>query len=133
LNEGGHSEDRFNDAIQHLFDPKYHPYAVKKGPFELYTNLRCGMLHVVIPIDKLILGERANDSGRYEHLKKYTLMGKERLCLMAEDFYDDFRVACDSTIAMIQDESILKLPEISRASPKKKDLLDLKRDLLEIE
>ena len=133
LNEGGHSEDRFNDAIVRFFDSQYRPYAVKSEPFKLYSNLRCGMLHVVIPVDKLILGERANDSSKYKHLNKYTTMGNERLFLMAEDFYEDFRSACDKAVIMIQDKSILKLPEIIKSSQKKKDILYLKRDLLQIE
>ncbi|HEC98949.1 MAG TPA: hypothetical protein ENN18_01000 [Proteobacteria bacterium] len=125
LNEGGHSEDRFNDALIRFFDPRYHYYAQRKKPFKLYSNLRCGMLHVVIPVDKLILGERANDSAKYVHLNKYRTMGNERLFLMAEDFYDDFRSACDKVINMINDKSILNLPEVIRAS-QKKNIMDPK-------
>ncbi|MEW5948797.1 MAG: hypothetical protein AB1711_05220 [Thermodesulfobacteriota bacterium] len=133
LNEGRHSEDRFNDALIKFFDPRYHNYAQRAEPFNLYSNLRCGMLPVVIPTDKLILGERANDSANYIHLNKYRIMGNEYLFLMAEDFYDDFQSACDKVINMINDKSILNLPEVIRASQKKKDMLELKGDLLKIE
>jgi len=45
------SNQRFNRAIMELFPSKYHKYVNdKKGQrFDLYENLRCGLLHIILP------------------------------------------------------------------------------------
>jgi hypothetical protein len=131
----GESENRFNRAIQKFFNSPYHEYTDKASPFNLYKNLRCGMLHIVLPTDKLLLGERRHDFGKYRHLEKYKdESGNERLFLMAEDFYEDFRCACKRVIGIVTDKSIFTLfPKVSSAGPSKRDIISLNRDLLNID
>jgi hypothetical protein len=131
----GESKNRFNRAIQNFFNSPYHEYTDDANPFSLYKNLRCGMLHIVLPKNKLLLGERQFDFGKYRHLWKYkNESGNERLFLMAEDFYEDFRCACMRVIDIVTDKSIFTLfPKVSSASPSKRDVISLKRDLLNID
>jgi hypothetical protein len=135
MDKPGESKNRFNRAIRCFFDSSYHEYTDDTNPFGLYKNLRCGMLHILIPKNRLILGERQYDHNKYRHLNKYIdASGKERLFLMAEDFYEDFQSACMRVIEIVTDNSIFALfPKLSAASPSKQDVLSLKRDLLSID
>ncbi len=130
FDEGYQSKARFNKALRKFFDPPYHAYADPRS--FLYTNLRCGMQHVVIPQNELVLGER-KDSKKYRHLEKCNYGGNERLFLMAEAFYEDFKAGCNKAISMIRDKSILNLPEVKESPPKKRDILSLITPLLIIE
>lgn len=132
FHERGLSEKRFNAALINFFSTDYKKYANKSDDFNLYKNLRCGMLHVVIPQNKLALGERKIDQDKYKHLEKYRdTAGNERLFLMAEDFYEDFRCACKRVIDIISERSIFaKYPDLGAAPAIKKEILDLKRNII---
>ena len=132
IGDRGHGKKRFNRALEEFFNASYKRFADNLDPFNLYSNLRCGMLHIVIPKIKIALGERKNDLGRHKHLDIVKDKGgNNRLFLMAEDFYEDFRCACKKVIDMVKDGSIYKkYPDLQQASQTKKDIIDLKRDFL---
>ena len=128
----GLSPKRFDAAINNFFTKGYKEYANKSNDFYLYKNLRCGMLHVLIPQNKLALGERKYDQGRYEHLKIYPeISGNNRLILIAEDFYEDFKCACKEVIEIISDKSIFdKFPDLNEASGVKKSIIKMERNII---
>jgi len=129
------SGKRFNAALKEFFGREYHKYATDRDDFNLYANLRCGMLHVLFPQKKLLLGERKFDQHKYKHLEKYIYDDdNERLFLMAEDFYEDFRCACKKVIDIINDKSIFtKYPDLVKGSTIKKEIIELKRNLITID
>lgn len=132
LDRSGESANRFNAALIEFFGSDYSSYANKTDDFNLFKNLRCGMLHIVIPTNKLALGERKHDYNKHKHLEKYRdHAGNERLFLTAEDFYEDFRCACKKVIDIISDKSIFtKYQKLGIASTVKKEIIELKRDFL---
>ena len=72
----GQSESDFNTGLS-LFPPKY------QG-MDLYNNLRCGLAHAFIP-DK---GLRLSD-----------VKGQDNTVLSCEEFYDDFKAACNKVLS----------------------------------
>lgn len=89
------SKKRFVDAIETFFPSSYKPHARN-----LYNNLRCGLAHIVSPNNKIGLTQ----------LKESKLFGTTHLgidatgnlILIAETFFDDFKIACDKVIELIQ-------------------------------
>jgi len=131
-NQKGASSARFNMALKKFFGARYHPFAINSCDFSLYRNLRYGLLHIVIPTTRLALGERSNVRSQQQHLQKYQdENGQERQLLIAEDFYEDFKKACNEVMEIIKTKNIfVRFPETARASDQKKDILGLKRDFL---
>jgi len=103
INTGGRSEKRFNDAIEKLFPIKYHPFI--KKPFNLYSELRCGMNHVSIPGMKLALSETKSN---HQNLSQWG----DRIIIVAEDFYGDFKNACNTVTLMIENGQVIETFEI---------------------
>jgi hypothetical protein len=100
LNAGGRSKERFNTAILSLFPPNYHQYVnTGKGGNGLYAQLRCGVNHVTIPGLNVVLSERKSQIPNLS-------IWNERLVLIAEDIYDDFKDACNKVIGMLEDGAI---------------------------
>jgi hypothetical protein len=132
LDRPGESATRFNAALIEFFSSDYASFANKTSDFNLFKNLRCGMLHIIIPTDRLALGERKNVQNQHKHLEKYRdSFGNERLFLIAEDFYEDLRCACKKVIDIIKDKSIFsKYSKLESASLVKKEVIELKRDFL---
>lgn len=127
----GKSGERFNKGLKKFFKDDYRDYADKENEYSLYKNLRCGLLHVVIPTKKLALGELKNDKNKCTHLGKYPSSdGAERLFLMAETFYEDFVEACNKAKTKITDGSIFtEFPDLDMNATKK-EVIESKRDFL---
>lgn len=103
FHQKGKSEARFRMAIHQLFPEAYHSFNVKRNPFDLYSNLRCGLLHVVLPKNNLELIQRAELHRFPEgHLGFGHQRGNKRLILVSEDFYSDFEKACQEVIRKIE-------------------------------
>ena len=95
IHHKGSSCKRFRAAIQELFPTEYHAFNDKGNPYDLYSNLRCGLLHVVMPKNNLELIQRAELGNFPEgHLGFGHQRGNKRLILVSEDFYGDFEQAC---------------------------------------
>jgi len=104
LNAERRSAKRFNEAILKLFPKKYHRFITKEKD-GLYSQLRCGMNHVALPGLQIALSERSSN------LQNLSVWG-DRLVIIAEDFYSDFRDACNTIIKMIDEGNISETFEI---------------------
>lgn len=91
--ESGHSGKRFRNIIENYFPDSYKIYN-NNGEIDLYSELRCGLLHSVLPKQKIGLSEIAHGS-------KHLSIQDGRLVLVAEDFYNDFKNACEIIIDKI--------------------------------
>lgn len=102
------SSKRFNRCIRELFPAEYHRFVNKssKKPFDLYGNLRCGLLHVFIPGPDLEIIQEAevNDYGKHLEVKNFN--GKERLILVSQRLMTDFENACNQVISKIDTKEI---------------------------
>lgn len=83
------SEGRFKKALKRLFPSEYH---IHKDL--LYTELRCGMSHVLRPRNNIVLAQRQYG---HENLSQMD----DKLLLVAEDFFDDFKDACNQVIGRL--------------------------------
>lgn len=89
------SRKRFDAAIRSLFDARYHKYAGKKAEISLYTNLRCGMVHVTRPGGKVVFTHKKESAAEgTAHLELLENTGQ--LVLVCEDLYDDFVKALEN-------------------------------------
>jgi len=113
----GMGKQRFRKAIAELFPERYDPYNFDKSPYDLYRDLRCGLVHSVLPKTSLEL-IKAADKGRFggDHLDIKMVRGKEKLLLVAEDFFKDYEGACVKLISRIEEGNLQGL------DPKKADL-----------
>lgn len=80
----------FNNAIAKLM-PKYMPY-------RLYELLRCGLAHSMTP-------QKGLDLTETRHNKKHLSVDSDgKLVLVIEDFYNDFKCACEKVINEIDNK-----------------------------
>ncbi|MGE5425467.1 MAG: hypothetical protein ACM3PZ_00010 [Bacillota bacterium] len=91
------SEKRFKLAIKELFDKKYHQYN-NGGKFDLYSNLRCSLVHSSRPGNNIGLSEYKNNAVH--------LHNNGSLTLVFEEFLNDFKSACNKTIKLIDNNLI---------------------------
>jgi hypothetical protein len=96
----GLSAPRFRRAIYDLFPTSYRKFNQGSGrPFDLYENLRCGLLHVILPESPLELIRRSEkDKFNSNHLEVKEIRGANRLILVSEDLFDDYEKACKKII-----------------------------------
>lgn len=101
------SKTRFQNAIDKLFPNSYNSYKNKGSSFNLFENLRCGLVHVLIPQNKLeLVTEKEAKENNLSHLKTDTIRGHERLVLVAEVFYNDFKKACEKVIKKFENNDL---------------------------
>ena len=100
------SEMRFRQAINDLFPAKYDPFNVKGEPHYLYSDLRCGLLHVALPKPAIELIQETEILDYGDHLEIKEIRGTESLILVSQRLYDDFKSACEEVIKSIDDGSI---------------------------
>ncbi|MEO7216298.1 hypothetical protein [Mucilaginibacter sp.] len=99
IQKRGESGDRFRMAINVLFPSKYHNYAIKNTPYDLYSELRCGLNHSFLPKPSIALSQRASGNNHLSILNN-------QLILSAEDFYEDLQNAGLKIIEMINENLI---------------------------
>lgn len=97
----GESSVRFRDAVKELFPLKYQAYNDRLSDYDLYVNLRCGLLHVVIPQNSIELIQELEMPIFGQHLEIKNIRGRDRLILVAQDLFDDFEKACKEVIKRI--------------------------------
>ena len=90
--EKGLPRKHFNNAIEELM-PKYNSINKK---YDLYSTLRNGFSHMISPKAGIWLSQRKNTNNY--NLEEHD----EGLILKAEDFYDDFKIACEEIINRIE-------------------------------
>jgi hypothetical protein len=90
-NVTGKSAASFNKAVKSLASlKKYEPYLAKNS-YYIYSSLRCGLAHAAKPKHQITLSSK----NEMSHL---TIWG-DRLNLRCEDFYLDFKLACEEVIS----------------------------------
>ena len=87
-NKSGRSGDDFDDAIKHI--PSLQKYEHYLTTYDLYGSFRCGLAHAIAPKIKITLSSK----DQMGHLVE----AGGRLNLKAEDFYNDFKLACEHVI-----------------------------------
>lgn len=104
--ERGQSENRFELAIKRLFPSNYHVYNRRNSMYYLYRNLRCGLLHKMIPNSRLELIQRAEILSYGNHLEIENIRNIDRLILVSQDFYSDFKKASLEVMQRIDNNEI---------------------------
>lgn len=101
----GLSAPRFRKAIYDLFPPSYQRFNQGTGkPFDLYENLRPGLLLPILPGVRLELLRRIDrEKWRVNHLDVVEIRGMSRLVLVWEDLLEDYERACKEVMARIRD------------------------------
>ena len=94
---------RFRRAIYDLFPTAYHKFNQGSGkPFDLYEDLRCSLLHAILPGSQLALIRRSEKEKLHAtHLEVKEVQGIDRLVLVLEDLFDDYEKACREIISRI--------------------------------
>lgn len=92
--EQGLPPKRFKKGILELFPSNYQNEADN-----LYKDLRCGFAHIVSPQGDMVLTENKHiGNSTTKHLDR---VKSGNLILVAEDFYNDFKNACNKIIEKI--------------------------------
>jgi hypothetical protein len=110
----GLCEERFGRGIDLYMSPvdaRYGQFNRTGCAHRLYKNLRCGMSHVMRPAGRIGFtsrGESLQDGT--EHLGLRHGSGQSLLVLVAEQFADDFALACHALLA--------ELPTLRTCHPK---------------
>jgi len=100
------SKNRFKLAIKKLFSSKYQPHNDENNNYFLYGNLRCGLIHMMLPKSSLELIQK-DDVNKYgEHLEIKIIRSRKRLILVSEDFFKDFKKAAKKVIRKIENRDI---------------------------
>jgi hypothetical protein len=101
----GQSAARFRRAIYDLFPASYRQFNQGTGrPFDLYENLRCAVLHAILPVSPLeLIKQSEKEKFDANHLQVKEIRGMDRLVLVSEDLFDDYEKACREIIARISD------------------------------
>jgi hypothetical protein len=99
----GLSAPRFRRAIYDLFPTSYRKFNQGSGrSFDLYENLRCGLLYVILQESPLELIRRSEkERFNANHLEVMEIRGIHRLVLVSEDLFEDYEKACQEIIARI--------------------------------
>ena len=102
----GRSEVRFKKAINEISAlSKYRGFSGQGSGINLYTELRCGLIHAALPQSRVELTERANGVCGQRHMQKVTLDNRttpKRLILVCEELYDDVRLAAVEVIGRLR-------------------------------
>ena len=94
--EPGESSKSFKKAIQEIPSlKKYKPYLKK---YDLYDNLRCSLLHSAQPGTQVTFSSEAYSKNEKGHLVEHQDNGVESINLKCEEFYADFKEACEWVI-----------------------------------
>jgi hypothetical protein len=104
----GLSAARFRRAIYDLFPISYHQFNQGSGrPFDLYENLRCGLLQVILrelPLELIRQSEKEKFNA--DHLEVKEIRGINRLVLVSEDLFQDYEKACQEIVARMSDNRL---------------------------
>lgn len=109
----GISSERFNLALKELFPEKYHEFGFSADRQKsLYSNLRCGLLHNLVPKRGIGLTEEKSTPAHL-HLNIGTSEdGNRRYLLVAEELFRDFVNACEKMIQLIDSKQIIERKEV---------------------
>ena len=89
-NEAGHSKRDFENAIESI--PSLKRYSSFLVSYNLYSSFRCGLAHAISPKQSITLSSKEELTHLTERDSK--------LNLKVEDFFIDFKDACEYVIEM---------------------------------
>lgn len=107
FDKSGKSANRFRLAIKDLFPLKYDIYNKSSSVYDLYKNLRCGLLHKMLPKSDIELIQRIEIPDFGNHLEIKRIRNKNRLILVSQDLFDDFEKAANEVIKRIDNKIIV--------------------------
>ena len=94
--KSGLSKVRFNIALEKISSLN------KYKDCGLYENLRCGMAHVYIPNNKILINTKSEGGKNLDKIG-------EGILIQVEQFYLDFKIACEEVSNSINTENKLNL------------------------
>jgi len=100
------SKERFTLAIKELFPLEYQDFNVENNSFNLYKNLRCGVLHVLLPYPCLELIQEKEIPKYGNHLEIKNIRDRNRLILVSQYLFEDFKNAAKEVIRRIDNHEI---------------------------
>lgn len=102
------SAERFNNSIKVLFPADYHSFVKERSDeqFDLYGNLRCGLLHIFIPGPDLEVIQEIEIKDYGKHLEINNIRNRDRLILVSQNLMTDFEKACQEVIRRIDSQEI---------------------------
>ena len=108
FNTSRKSAERFNKCIKTLFPSNYHPFVKQRSAeqYDLYGNLRCGLLHTFIPGPDLEVIQESEIKDYGEHLEIKNLRSRDRLILVSQKLMSDFENACQEVIRKIDSQEL---------------------------
>ena len=100
----GKSGERFRLGVSTFLGPidsRYLTYNVKDDAQELYKFFRCGLLHIMVPKGGVfgVTGRASAQKANRKHLDFIPEINK--VLIVVEDLYDDFKKACENMIAAL--------------------------------
>lgn len=99
------SQIRFEKAINEIPAlSKYRGFLGKGSGINLYTELRCGLIHAALPQSGIELTEWADVVCGQKHMEIISLDNRStnpRLILVCEDLYDDIHKAAGEVLQML--------------------------------
>ncbi len=101
------SRNRFKLAINDLFPSGYQPYNDDNSSYFLYRNLRCGLIHRMLPKSSLELIQKKDINKYGKHLEIKIIRNRKRLILVSEDLFEDFEKAARKVIRKIDNREIV--------------------------
>lgn len=102
----GKSGPRFRNAIEDLFPKQYQKFNDKNNDYDICNNLRNGLAHQLRPKSKIgLTHKKESEKFGTNHLE----INNDKLVLVAEEFYRDFRNACTEVIKRIDRNKIKNL------------------------
>lgn len=107
LRISGKSKERFKLAINELFPQTYQVYNNDSSVFNLYKNLRCGLLHVLLPYSCLELIKKEEIPKYGNHLEIRNIRNIDRLILVSQCLFEDFKNAAKEVIKRIDNHEII--------------------------
>ncbi len=100
------SKERFRKAITNLFPPEYQQFNSDSAKYDLFRDLRCGLLHVCLPKSNLELIQEAEIKDFGNHLEEKNIRGGNKLIIVSQEFLADFEKACLQLIEKIDQGDI---------------------------
>jgi hypothetical protein len=101
------SGTRFRNTINILFPDSYKKINIKNSSYDLFRDLRCGLLHVCLPKPNIEIIQRREICKFGNHLEIKNIRDKNNiLILVSEDLFEDFESACRKIILKIENGEI---------------------------
>jgi hypothetical protein len=89
--DSGGSKDQFNNAIRQLEGLNKYTFLLDRTDFNLYNELRCGLIHSMAPKNKISLSSGKDEDDNLDE-------SRGRVNFNVDVLFDDFKQACEDVI-----------------------------------